>query len=147
MPNTSCVIATIDLLYNPASSKVQTYCFKRPVKMRLLVIFLLMALIVLPSEGWRRRRRRWIRVRGGKVLTGLAVASRLGLIGKRDVLDDLASADLNEDGNVDQSEAETLFDKRDAEQILQVADMDGDSVVSHDEFIRGVEDLFSQDAD
>ncbi|XP_067675411.1 uncharacterized protein [Haliotis asinina] len=148
MPNTSCVIDTIHRLYNPASLKAQTPDFERPVKMRLLVVFLLMALIVLPTDGWRRRRRRrWLRVRGRRVLTGLAVASRLGLIGKRDVLDDLASADLNEDGNVDQSEAETLFDKRDAEQILQVADMDGNSVVSHDEFIRGVEDLFSQDAD
>ncbi|XP_067675415.1 uncharacterized protein [Haliotis asinina] len=94
--------------------------------MRLLLVILLMALIVLPTEGLfrRRRRRRWIRIRAGKVLTGLGVAARLGLIGKRDVQDDLASADLNEDGDIDLSEAENLFDKRDAEQILQMADMD-----------------------
>ncbi|XP_046564151.1 uncharacterized protein LOC124272953 [Haliotis rubra] len=118
--------------------------------MRLLVVFLLMALIVLPTEGLfrrRRRRRRWLRIRGSRVLAGLSVASRLGLIGKRDVQEDLALADLNEDGNIDQSEAENLFDKRDVEQILQLADMDGDSVVSHDEFIRGVEELFSLDAE
>ncbi|XP_046363284.1 calcium-binding protein 5-like [Haliotis rufescens] len=117
--------------------------------MRLLVVFLLMALIVLPTEGLfrRRRRRRWLRVRGSRVLTGLAVASRLGLIGKREAQDDLFSADLNEDGNIDQSEAENLFDKRDAEEIMQSADIDGDSVVSHEEFIRGAEDFFSQHAE
>ncbi|XP_046561541.1 uncharacterized protein LOC124270569 [Haliotis rubra] len=117
--------------------------------MRLLVVFLLIALIVLPTEGLfrRRRRRRWLRIRGRKVITGLGVAARLGLIGKRDVQDDLASADLDQDGNIDQSEAENLFDERDAEQILQMADVDGDSVVSHDEFIRGLEELFSQDAE
>ncbi|XP_046363387.2 uncharacterized protein LOC124140075 [Haliotis rufescens] len=114
--------------------------------MRLLVVFLLMALIVLPTEGLfrRRRRRRWLRIRGRKVLKGIGIAAKLGLLGKRDVQDDLASADLNEDGNIDQSEAENLFDKRDAEQILNLVDIDGDSVVSHDEFIRGMEDLFSQ---
>ncbi|XP_067676339.1 uncharacterized protein [Haliotis asinina] len=114
--------------------------------MRLFVVLLLVALIVLPTEGlFRRRRRRWIRIRTGKVITGLGVAARLGLIGKRDVQDDLASADLNEDGNIDQSEDENLFDERDAEQILQLADLDSDLVISHDEFIRGVEDLFSQE--
>ncbi|XP_071113860.1 uncharacterized protein [Haliotis cracherodii] len=117
--------------------------------MRLLVVFLLMALIVLPTEGLfrRRRRRRWLRIRRRKVLTGVGIAARLGLIGKRDIQNDLDTADLNEDGNIDQSEVENLFDKREAEQILQMVDMDGDSVVSHDEFIRGVEDLFSQDAE
>ncbi|XP_046363283.2 uncharacterized protein LOC124140002 [Haliotis rufescens] len=120
--------------------------FERLLKMRLLVVFLLMALIVLPTEGLfrRRRRRRWLRIRGSKVLKGIGIAAKLGLLGKRDVQDDLASADLNEDGNIDQSEAENLFDKRDAEQILNLVDIDGDSVVSHDEFIRGMEDLFSQ---
>ncbi|XP_067675926.1 uncharacterized protein [Haliotis asinina] len=94
--------------------------------MRLFVLLLLVALIVLPTEGlFRRRRRRWIRIRTGKVITGLGVAARLGLIGKRDVQDDIVSADLNEDGNIDQSEAENLFDERDAEEILQL-DMDGD---------------------
>ncbi|XP_071113881.1 calcium-binding protein 5-like [Haliotis cracherodii] len=116
--------------------------------MRLLVVFLLVALIVLPTEGlFRRRRRRWLRVRGSRVLAGLAVASRLGLIGKREAQDELFSADLNEDGNIDQSEAENLFDNRDAEEIMQMADIDGDSVVSHEEFIRGAEDFFSQNAE
>ncbi|XP_071114282.1 uncharacterized protein [Haliotis cracherodii] len=104
--------------------------------MRLLVVFLLMALIVFPTEG--RRRRRWLRIRGSKVLAGLAVASKLGQIGKRDVQNELTSADLNKDGNTDQTEAENLFDKRDAEQILEMLDIDGDSVVNHDEFIRAV---------
>ncbi|XP_071113861.1 uncharacterized protein [Haliotis cracherodii] len=137
------------LLYNPVSNESLTSEFEIRLKMRLLVVFLLMALIVLPTEGLfrRRRRRRWLRIRGSKVLTGVGIAARLGLIGKRDIQNDLATADLNEDGNIDQSEVENLFDKRDAEQILQMVDMDGDSVVSHDEFIRGVEDLFSQDAE
>ncbi|XP_071114280.1 uncharacterized protein [Haliotis cracherodii] len=116
--------------------------------MRLLVVFLLMALIVLPTEGLfrrRRRRRRWLRIRGRTLLKVAGIAAKVALLGgKRDVQDDLASADLNEDGNIDQSEAENLFDKRDAEQILNLVDIDGDSVVSHDEFIRGMEDLFSQ---
>ncbi|XP_046561543.1 uncharacterized protein LOC124270571 [Haliotis rubra] len=139
----------MNILYNPLSIVFLASTFEIPLKMRLLVVLLLVALIVLPTEGLfrRRRRRRWLRIRGRKVITGLGVAARLGLIGKRDVQDDLATADLNEDGNIDQSEAENLFDKRDAEQILQMADMDGDSVVSHDEFIRGLEELFSQDAE
>ncbi|XP_067675417.1 uncharacterized protein [Haliotis asinina] len=114
--------------------------------MRQFLIFYLMTFIVLPVEGLfrRRRRRKWIRIRGGKVLTGLGVAARLGLIGKRVVQDDLVSADLNEDGNIDKSEGEELFDKRDAEQNLRMADIDGDSVVIHDEFIRGLEELVSQ---
>ncbi|XP_071114432.1 uncharacterized protein [Haliotis cracherodii] len=137
------------LLYNPVSNESLTSEFEIRLKMRLLVVFLLMALIVLPTEGLfrRRRRRRWLRIRGSKVLTGVGIAARLGLIGKRDIQNDLATADLNEDGNIDQSEVENLFDKRDAEQILQMVDMDSDSVVSHDEFIRGVEYLFSQDAE
>ncbi|XP_071114279.1 uncharacterized protein [Haliotis cracherodii] len=122
--------------------------FERLLKMRLLVVFLLMALIVLPTEGLfrrRRRRRRWLRIRGRTLLKVAGIAAKVALLGgKRDVQDDLASADLNEDGNIDQSEAENLFDKRDAEQILNLVDIDGDSVVSHDEFIRGMEDLFSQ---
>ncbi|XP_046363282.2 uncharacterized protein LOC124140001 [Haliotis rufescens] len=145
MPNTSSVKVIVHLLYKPANNESISSEFERLLKMRLLVVFLLMALIVFPTEG-RRRRRRWLRIRGRKILTGLAVASKLGLIGKRDVQNELTSADLNKDGNIDQTEAENLFDKRDAEQILEMLDIDGDSVVNHDEFIRAVEDLFSQDA-
>ncbi|XP_067675416.1 uncharacterized protein [Haliotis asinina] len=135
------------MLYNPLSIESLVSKVENPLKMKLLVVLFFVAMIVLPTEGLFRRRRRWIRIRAGKVLTGLGVAAKLGLIGKRDVQDDLAPADLNEDGNIDQSEAENLFDERDAEEILKMADMDGDSVVSHDEFIRGLKQLFSHDAE
>ncbi len=61
------------------------------------------------------------------VLTHCSVVKGINLnfVFVPDVQDDLASADVNEDGNIDQSEAENLFDKRHAEQILQMADTDG----------------------
>ncbi|XP_046357817.1 uncharacterized protein LOC124136078 [Haliotis rufescens] len=118
--------------------------------MRLFLVLLLVALVVLPeSDAWRRWR---IRIRGRRILRA---AGRLygfynryrhfikPIFGKRNV-DDI---DKNKDGNIDQSEAEQLMERQAAEDLLSLADENGDSNVSVEEFSRSIHDFMTIDAD
>ena len=121
--------------------------------MRLFLVLLLVALVVLPeSDAWRRRRRRWIRIRGRRILRA---AGRIygfynryrhiinPILGKRNA-DDI---DKNKDGNIDQSEAEQLMERQAAEDLLSLANENGDSNVSVEEFSRSIHDFMTIDAD
>ncbi|XP_067683186.1 uncharacterized protein [Haliotis asinina] len=126
--------------------------------MRLFLVLLLVAVVLLPeSDAWRRRRRRrrWIRFRGRRLFRRVARVYRfyrnnkavihtvIGAFGKRSI-DDL---DKNKDGNIDQSEAERLMERRAAEDLLSLADENGDSDVSLEEFSRSIDDFMTIDAD
>ncbi|XP_067659749.1 uncharacterized protein [Haliotis asinina] len=115
--------------------------------MRLLLVFLLLGLILLPdAEGWGRRR--WIR-------RAWRIARRVYRVYKvykhirghylygRDAND----LDINKDGIIDQSEAEKVFDARAVKDFLPLVDEDGNSEVSVDEFTRTMRDLMTIDAD
>ncbi|XP_046560197.1 uncharacterized protein LOC124269225 [Haliotis rubra] len=67
----------------------------------------------------------------------------VGAIGKRSI-DDL---DQNKDGNIDQSEAEKLMERREAEFLLSLADENGDSNISLEEFSRSIDDFLTMDSD
>ncbi|XP_046357866.1 uncharacterized protein LOC124136116 [Haliotis rufescens] len=124
--------------------------------MRLFLVLLLVALVVLPeSDAWGRRRRRWIRIRGRRILRAAGRVYRfynryrhiinpvVSTIGKRNA-DDI---DKNKDGNIDQSEAEQLMERQAAEDLLSLADENGDSNVSVEEFSRSIHDFMAIDAD
>ncbi|XP_048244413.1 uncharacterized protein LOC124119461 [Haliotis rufescens] len=119
--------------------------------MRLLLVFLLLALVMLPAaEGWRRRRRGWRRVK--RVIKRvyrhyrLYKAIRRGYhFYGRDV--DNVDVDLNKDGVIDQSEAEKVIDARAAKELLPLADEDGNSQVSVDEFTRSMRELMTFGSD
>ncbi|XP_046350441.2 uncharacterized protein LOC124131298 [Haliotis rufescens] len=98
--------------------------------MKLLLLFVLVCLVA-PSVGWRRRR---FRFRLRKALTAVQVYKAVGpLLGKRDV----ASLDLNQDGYIDQSEAEEQLSKKDADALMQMSD-EGDGALPVSEFVRMV---------
>ncbi|XP_071082589.1 uncharacterized protein [Haliotis cracherodii] len=122
--------------------------------MRLFLVLLLVALVVIPeSDAWGRRRRRWFR--GRRIIDGAVRVYRvyrryshiinpaIGAIGKRNI-DEL---DKNKDGNIDQSEAEELMERRAAEDLLSLADENGDSNVSVEEFSRSINDFMTIDSD
>ncbi|XP_046565971.1 uncharacterized protein LOC124274660 [Haliotis rubra] len=127
--------------------------------MRMFLVLLLVALVLLPdSDAWRRRRRRrrrWFRFRGRRLLRTAGRIYRfyrdhkgiinpvIGALGKRSI-DDL---DQNKDGNIDQSEAEKLMERRAAEDLLSLADENGDSNVSLEEFSRSIDDFLTIDSD
>ncbi|XP_067685067.1 uncharacterized protein [Haliotis asinina] len=90
--------------------------------MRLfLVLLLVTAVMVSESVAWRR-------VRWRRVARAAATAAKIGIavLGKRDV----ESLDTNMDGTIDQSEAETIMDRRSAMVLLSFADENGDTSVS-----------------
>ncbi|XP_071098192.1 uncharacterized protein [Haliotis cracherodii] len=100
--------------------------------MKLLLLFVLVCLVA-PSVGWRRRRWRF-RFRLRKALTAVKVYKAVApFIGKRDI----ASLDLNQDGYIDQSEAEELLSKKDADALMQMSD-EGDGALPVSEFVRMV---------
>ncbi|XP_067684599.1 uncharacterized protein [Haliotis asinina] len=126
--------------------------------MRLFFVLLLVALVLMPdSDAWGRRRRRrrrgWFRFR--RVVRGVGRAYRIyrryshiinpaiSAIGKRSI-DEL---DKNKDGNIDQSEAEELMERRAAEDLLSLADENGDSNVSLEEFSRSIHDFMTIHSD
>ncbi|XP_046565966.1 uncharacterized protein LOC124274652 [Haliotis rubra] len=124
--------------------------------MRLFLVLLLVALVLLPdSDAWRRRGRRWLRFRGRRLIDRVKGIYRFYLdhkatidaviasLGKRSI-DDL---DQNNDGNIDQSEAEELLERQAAEDLLSFADENGDSDVSVDEFSRSIDSFLTIDAD
>ncbi|XP_046341619.2 uncharacterized protein LOC124122589 [Haliotis rufescens] len=124
--------------------------------MRLFLVLLLVALVVLPeSDAWGRRRRSWIRIRGRRIINGAIRVYRVyrryrhiinpavAALGKRNT-DEL---DKNKDGNIDQSEAEELMERRAAEDLLSLADENGDSNVSVEEFSRSIHDFMTIDSD
>ncbi|XP_048244385.1 uncharacterized protein LOC124129363 [Haliotis rufescens] len=122
--------------------------------MRLFLVLLLVALVVIPeSDAWGRRRRSWFR--GRRIINGAVRVYRvyrrykhiinpaIGALGKRNT-DEL---DKNKDGNIDQSEAEELMERRAAEDLLSLADENGDSNVSVEEFSRSIHDFMTLDSD
>ncbi|XP_046357819.1 uncharacterized protein LOC124136079 [Haliotis rufescens] len=123
--------------------------------MRLFLVLLLVALVVLPeSDAWGRRWLR-IRIRGRRILRAAGRVYRfynryrhiiipvVSSLGKRNA-DDI---DKNKDGNIDQSEAEQLMERQAAEDLLSLADENGDSNVSVEEFSRSIHDFMAIDAD
>ncbi|XP_046546886.1 uncharacterized protein LOC124256974 [Haliotis rubra] len=102
-------------------------------KMRLFLVLLLVATVMVSeSDAWRRVR--WRRVAR---IAGTAVKVGSVLLGKRDV----ESLDANMDGTIDQSEAETIMDRRSAMELLSFADENGDTNVSLEEFARTIENI------
>ncbi|XP_041360580.1 uncharacterized protein LOC121376864 [Gigantopelta aegis] len=98
--------------------------------MKFILLLLLVTMFVVNHEAdaWRRWRLRRI----------VRVASRIyryyriyrDITGKRDI----AGFDKNLDGLVDLSELEDVLSTRDAREILEMADDDGDSQVTMEEF-------------
>ncbi|XP_048240161.1 uncharacterized protein LOC125373214 [Haliotis rufescens] len=126
---------------------MQIYLFIRFYKMRLALLFLVAVLVLQDVDA----RRRWlrIRIRVPRVIrvvrTVLPIAEAI-IKGKRDT----ESYDLNGDGQIDQSEAEKIFEARDAEEFLSLADTDGDATVSLGEFeesLNNILKLTDRDAD
>ncbi|XP_041352292.1 uncharacterized protein LOC121370853 [Gigantopelta aegis] len=106
------------------------------------VLVLLVTFAVLhESDSWFLRRRAWRKVKrwGGRALRGWAAkkAAALILAGKRDVSD----YDTNKDGVLDVDELEKVMSTRDAENLLEISDDDGDSEVTVDEFRRVLREL------
>ncbi|XP_046570486.1 uncharacterized protein LOC124278758 [Haliotis rubra] len=117
--------------------------------MRLLLVFLLLGLVLLPdAEGWRRRRRRgWFKrvVKfAGKAYKAYKTYKQFqrGRYGR-----DANDLDLNKDGVIDQLEAEKVLDERAVKDFLPLLDEDGNSQVSVDEFTRAMRDLMTIDSD
>ncbi|XP_067684605.1 uncharacterized protein [Haliotis asinina] len=122
--------------------------------MRLFLVLLLVAVVLMSeSDAWRRFR---LRVRGRRLLRTAGRVYRVyrrykhiinpavgALLGKRSI-DDL---DKNKDGNIDQSEAEELMQRRTAEDLLSLADEKDDSNVSLEEFSRSIHDFMTIDSD
>ncbi|XP_067684049.1 uncharacterized protein [Haliotis asinina] len=117
--------------------------------MRLLLVFLLLGLILLPdAEGWFIRRRWFGRVkrigrRIYRIYRKYKNIQRGHYIYGRDAND----LDINKDGIIDQSEAKKVFDARAVKDFLPLIDEDGNSEVSVDEFTRTMRGLLTIDAD
>ncbi|XP_071084106.1 uncharacterized protein [Haliotis cracherodii] len=84
--------------------------------MRLLLVFLLLALVTLPeTEGWLRANRRhriWNRIKCTFVRCERRVQGR--------------DVDANNDDVIDQTEAENVIDARAVKDVLSLADDDAD---------------------
>ncbi|XP_046546877.1 uncharacterized protein LOC124256960 [Haliotis rubra] len=106
--------------------------------MRLLLVFLLLPLVMMPdTEGFlsRRRRRIWDSIK-------CVIVRCAGKVNGRDVRD----LDENNDGEIDQSEAEKVIGARFAEEVLSHAKEHGNSKVTFEEFNRSLRSLMA-DAD